>query len=95
MTALTESVVEQAALDWLESFRWSVAHGPDIAPDTTGAGRADYGEVLLARRLRDALARLNPNLPAAALRDTLLAKLVSGELRANGADRLFRERFDG
>ena len=34
MTApFTESVVEQAALAWLESIGWQVAHGPDIAPD--------------------------------------------------------------
>ncbi len=55
--SFTESTVEQAALAWLESLDWRVAHGPDIAPDTTGAERTDYGEVLLARRLRDALAR--------------------------------------
>ena len=69
MSTLTESTVEQAALAWLESLGWQAAHGPDIAPDTTGAERADYGEVLLAPRLRDALARLNPELPAAALED--------------------------
>ena len=63
MTMLTESEVEQAALDWLESLSWSVAHGPDIAPGVPDAERTDYGEVLLARRLRDALARLNPDLP--------------------------------
>ena len=68
--AITESTVEQAALAWLESLVWSVAHGPDIAPDTPGAERTDYGEVLLARRLRDALARLNPDLPASAVDDT-------------------------
>ena len=69
MSTLTESTVEQAALAWLESHGWNVAHGPDIAPDTTGTERTDYGEVLLARRFSDALARLNPNLPAAALED--------------------------
>ena len=69
MTAVTESTVEQATLAWLESLGWSVAHGPDIAPNMPGAERTDYGEVLLARRLRDALARLNPDLPAAALED--------------------------
>ena len=53
----------------MESLGWSVAHGPDIAPDTTGAERTDYGEVLLARRLREALARLNHELPADALDD--------------------------
>ena len=67
MTTITESVVEDAALDWLESLGWSVAHGPDIAPDTLGAERADYGQVILERRLRDALAQLNPDLPAEAL----------------------------
>ena len=45
MTTLTESTVEEAALGWLAGLGWSVAHGPDIAPDTPGAERADYGEV--------------------------------------------------
>ena len=46
-----------------------MAHGPDIAPDTLGAERAEYGEVVLGRRLRDAFARLNSDLPASALDD--------------------------
>ena len=65
----TESTVEDAALDWLAGLDWSVAHGPDIAPDALAAERTDYGQVVLDRRLRDALARLNPNLPTAALDD--------------------------
>lgn len=27
---VTESVVEQAALDWLDSLGWAVKHGPEI-----------------------------------------------------------------
>ena len=69
MNPLTESTVEDAALSWLEGLGWSIAHGPDIAPDTLGAERADYGDVVLERRLRDALARLNPDLPTSALDD--------------------------
>ena len=34
MSGFIESTVEQAALAWLGSLGWSVAHGPDIAPDT-------------------------------------------------------------
>ena len=67
---LTESTVEDAALDWLAGLDWQVAHGPDIAPDTPAAERADYGQVVLERRLRDALARLNPDLPPAAIDDS-------------------------
>ena len=66
---VTESVVEQAALAWLESLGWRVLHGPDIAPDELAAERSDYVEVVLAERLRQALARLNPALPAEALED--------------------------
>lgn len=69
MTPLTESTIEQAALAWLEAIGWKVAHGPDIAPDTSAAERTNYGEVVLSQRLRDALARLNPKLPAEALED--------------------------
>ena len=65
----TESVVEGAALAWLEAAGWNVARGPDIAPDTPGAERGDYGVVVLERRLRDTLARLNPSLPTEALDD--------------------------
>ena len=75
---VTESVVEQAALAWLESSGWAVCHGPDIAPDTLTAERTDYGEIVLERRLRDALARLNPDLPATALEDTF-RKLIRPE----------------
>ena len=71
MTTLTEADVEQAALDLLSGLGWGVAHGPDIAPDTPDAERADYGQVVLERRLRDALAELNPSLPLDALGDAL------------------------
>jgi len=69
MARMTESEIESLALSWLESLGWRVAHGPDIAPGTLFAGRADYHQVILAQRLRDALARLNPDLPVEALED--------------------------
>ena len=69
--SLSESTVEAVALDWLTSLGWAVLHGPDIAPDTPAAERADYGEVVLNGRLRSALARLNPDLPDDALEDAL------------------------
>ena len=59
----TESVVEDAALAWLESLGWAVKHGPDISPggDTltltlSQRERESYSEVVLEQRLRDALA---------------------------------------
>ncbi len=87
MARMTESIVEDAALAWLEAVGWRVAHGPDIAPDALLAERRDYSEVVLAQRLRDALARLNPDLPADALEDAF-RKLV----RPDGADLIQRNR---
>ena len=71
MTTLSESDVEQVALDWLTALGWQSAHGPDIGPDGPNAERSDYSQVVLERRIRDALAELNPGLPAEALEDAL------------------------
>ena len=46
-----------------------MAYGPDITLDTPNAERDHYEQVVLERRLRDALAALNPGLPASALDD--------------------------
>lgn len=58
--SFTESVVEEAALAWFADLGFEVRFGPDIAHDGPDPERADYREVVLAGRLRDALERLNP-----------------------------------
>ena len=67
----TESIVEDAALAWLQALGYAVLHGPDIASGEPGAERSDpnYRDVLLERRLRQALVRLNPDLPPDGLDD--------------------------
>jgi type I restriction enzyme, R subunit len=87
MNQFTESVVEQAALAWLESAGWAVRNGAEIAPGEPAAERVDYRQVVLEQRLRDALARLNPDLPAEALEDAF-RKLS----RPEGADLVARNR---
>ena len=74
---LTESVVEDAALDWFRKLGYHVIGGPDMPP---GAGmlRADYGDVVLSSSLRGAVARLNPELPAEA-RDDAVRRLTRPE----------------
>ena len=61
---LTESEVEQIALDVLHDENgYSVLHGPDL---TEGAQpERDYTDVILGGRLRHAIERLNPQIPAA------------------------------
>ena len=87
MATLKESVVEEAALAWLEISGWHVRNGADIAPGESVAERDDFGQVVLAQRLRDALARLNRSLPAEAL-DDAFRKLT----RPEGADLIVHNR---
>jgi type I restriction enzyme R subunit len=65
----TESHVEEAALEWLQQVGYACVGGPEIAPGEPGAERQSYREVVLLDRLRQALARLNPELPESALDD--------------------------
>lgn len=66
-----EDELEQAALEWLEDLNYDIAFGPDISPGGDYPEREDYSEVILQERLRDALERINPDLPQEALDDAL------------------------
>ncbi len=69
-----ERDVEEAALSWLAELGYEVRFGPNIAHDGPNPERSDYREVILAGRLRDALARLNPSASVAA-RDEAFRRL--------------------
>ena len=68
MAYLSESVVEQAALDWFRALGYDVVGGPDMPPGPQSL-RESYAETIFPSVVRGALARLNPNLPADALDD--------------------------
>jgi type I restriction enzyme, R subunit len=71
LNRLTESVVEDATLAWLEAQGYAIAHGPQIAFGESGAERTDpkYRDVVLTERLRNALTALNTGLTAEAIDD--------------------------
>ena len=69
MSHFAESTVEEAALQWFGELGFAAKHGPHIAPGELYQERTGFGETVLAKRLHDALAALNPNIPAEALDD--------------------------
>jgi type I restriction enzyme R subunit len=85
MANLTESEIESAALEWLAGLGYQTIFGPDIAPDMPGAERDDYGQVCLSRRLRQALQRLNQQVPSDAVEEAFrkLTRPDSPSLVAN------------
>lgn len=70
---LNEQQLEKLCLSWFQQVGWQFAHGPDIAPDSNAPERTDYHQVVLRERLLAALARINPQIPAAALEQAVHA----------------------
>ena len=97
--SVSEDDVEQATLGWLASLGWATAHGPDISPPdakTPGLERASYREVVLAGRLREAIERLNPDIPPGA-RDDALRRVLNPNVPAlvNANRQVHRWLVDG
>lgn len=67
--SFTEAFLEEAAIEILTGLGYRYAFGPDISPGGDAPERQDHREVILAERVRDALYRINRQLPAEALEE--------------------------
>lgn len=66
----TEDLLEQAAIEILEKeLDYEYAFGPDISLGGEAEERKDYKEVILAHRVKEALYRINKDLPEEALEE--------------------------
>lgn len=68
---VVESTVEEAALSWFDELGYAIVHGPDIAPGELFAERQSYGDIVLVKRLREALARINSGIPQDAIEEAV------------------------
>ncbi|TVM14538.1 DEAD/DEAH box helicase [Oceanidesulfovibrio indonesiensis] len=62
VTTINESSIEELVLELLDDLGYTIAHGPDVAPDGPQPERLSYGDVILLERLKTSLARINPHL---------------------------------
>jgi type I restriction enzyme R subunit len=74
----TESVVEVACLDYFGQLGYTYLPAPEIASDGLFAERDEYGETILKQRLRTALTKINPNIPAPAI-DDAIKRIISAD----------------
>jgi len=81
----TESIIEQATIDWLKDLGYTYCFGPEITFDGETPERGDYQEALLPGRLQEAIQRINPNIPAQAQDEALrkIARLGNPSLLLN------------
>src|SRR3989338_2237824 len=64
MTKITENSIETFAIETLQFLGWEYIHGLAIAPGAEHAERESFEQIILTHRLRKAVARLNPDIPA-------------------------------
>jgi type I restriction enzyme R subunit len=82
---ITESAIEELAIDLLEKQSYQYIYAPDIAPDSETPERNSFEDVLLVERLKKAVGRINPTIPADAREDAIkqILRLNSPEPIAN------------
>lgn len=84
-TKIAESDIESHAIELLEKQGYEYVYGPSIAPDSGTPERTSFEEVLLRDRLKNAVQRINPTIPADAREDAIkqIERLSSPDLIAN------------
>lgn len=72
---ITEQVIEDAALELLEEQGYKILYGPDISLGGDKEERKSWQDVVLMDRLKAAVEKLNPHLPAEA-KEQVIKKLL-------------------
>lgn len=85
MTKLTESQIEDFAIQLFEQLGYKSLYGPDIAPDGPNPLRASFEDVVLKELLLKAVRRINHELPAAVCEEAVneVLRIASPDLLAN------------
>jgi len=86
MTGFDESVIEEAALDYLRDIGYSTQFGPNLGPGGVAEERASWDQVYLIERLRAAGERINPH--QADLVDEAIKRLQRAESQSEIAENL-------
>ncbi len=63
MKPITENIIEQSAIEILQSQGWEYANGKEISPEGLFCERENFSQIVLLNRLRTAIAKINPTIP--------------------------------
>ncbi|MDO9187600.1 MAG: type I restriction endonuclease subunit R [Bacteroidia bacterium] len=66
MKPITENIIEESAIELLQSQGWEYANGKELSPEGLFCERENYQQIILTNRLRNAIAKINPHIPAEA-----------------------------
>jgi type I restriction enzyme, R subunit len=85
MSKLTENHIEAYAIELLDKHGYKYIYAPDIAYDGENTERDNYAQVLLLKRLENAVKRINLHIPADAQAEAIkeIQRIASPELLTN------------
>ncbi len=88
MKPISENIIEQSAIEILQSQGWDYALGKEISPEGLFCERDSFGDVLLLKRLRESVGKLNPTIPPEAQEAAIqkLLRIASPELLHNNEE---------
>jgi type I restriction enzyme, R subunit len=88
MKPITENQIEEYAIEELVVLGYEYLHGGIISPGGEGQERESFEQVLLIDRLRNAVARINPQISQQAREQAIqkAAKLYGPELQSNNEE---------
>jgi type I restriction enzyme R subunit len=72
---ITENIIEESSIELLQSQGWDYANGKELSPEGLFCERENYHQIILTHRLRTAIAKINPDIPADA-REAAVQKVL-------------------
>jgi len=88
MKPITENIIEESAIEILQSHGWEYANGKEISPEGLFCERENYSQIVLVNRLRNAIAKINPSIPLDAQEAAIqkVLRIASPELLHNNEE---------
>ena len=60
---ITENIIEESAIEILQSQGWEYANGKEISPEGLFCERENFQQIVLIDRLRKSIAKINLHIP--------------------------------
>ena len=88
MKPITENIIEESAIEILQLQGWEYANGKEISPEGLFCERENYSQIVLVNRLKNAIAKINPEIPLDAQEAAIqkVLRIASPELLHNNEE---------
>lgn len=88
MKPITENIIEESAIEILQSQGWDYVNGKEISPEGLYCERDSFEQIVLVNRLGNAIAKINPPIPADALESAVqkVLRIYSPDLLHNNEE---------